>query len=129
MRRGAGGLLGDPRAPKIVRVLLIVSAALYALSPVDLLPDIVPLLGLLDDLAVVIFLVYLAVRRGPEPPVETKTRPPEYIDTVAERADEPGRAPAERPRENPWKPLCWAIACGIGLVFVGVIAGRLLRLR
>ena len=42
----------DPRTPWGARVLGMVVAA-YALSPIDLIPDFVPVLGLLDDLLIV----------------------------------------------------------------------------
>ena len=38
---------------------LVIAAALYGLSPVDLIPDIAPFVGLLDDLAVIIIALYL----------------------------------------------------------------------
>jgi uncharacterized membrane protein YkvA (DUF1232 family) len=49
--RVMAGLLGDPRVPASRKALL--AAALgYAVSPVDLIPDRFPLLGILDDLMV-----------------------------------------------------------------------------
>ena len=39
----------DPRVPWHVR-LLVASVVAYALSPIDLIPDFVPVLGYLDDL-------------------------------------------------------------------------------
>jgi uncharacterized membrane protein YkvA (DUF1232 family) len=42
----------DPRTPPIVRLLALGIAA-YALSPIDLIPDIIPVLGYLDDLIIV----------------------------------------------------------------------------
>lgn len=51
----------DPRTPWVARALLWVAVA-YALSPVDLIPDFVPVLGHLDDLVVVPALVWLASR-------------------------------------------------------------------
>jgi uncharacterized membrane protein YkvA (DUF1232 family) len=45
------GLLGDPRVPASRKAVL--AAALgYAISPVDLVPDRIPVLGVLDDLVV-----------------------------------------------------------------------------
>jgi uncharacterized membrane protein YkvA (DUF1232 family) len=38
----------DPRAPRAPKVLLAL-AVLYTLSPVDLIPDVIPVLGWLDD--------------------------------------------------------------------------------
>ena len=42
-------MLKDPRVPRSPKVLAFAVLA-YALSPVDLIPDFVPVLGLLDDL-------------------------------------------------------------------------------
>jgi uncharacterized membrane protein YkvA (DUF1232 family) len=42
----------DPRAPFFSRLLAMLVAA-YALSPIDLIPDFVPVLGYLDDLLIV----------------------------------------------------------------------------
>jgi uncharacterized membrane protein YkvA (DUF1232 family) len=42
----------DPRVPWYAKVLAMAVAA-YALSPIDLIPDIVPVLGYLDDLVIV----------------------------------------------------------------------------
>ncbi|WP_447750536.1 YkvA family protein [Sphingopyxis fribergensis] len=51
----------DPRVPWLARVLAVAVAA-YALSPVDLIPDFIPVLGWLDDL-IIVPLGLLAVRR------------------------------------------------------------------
>ena len=45
------GLLRDPRVPASRKVLLAAAMG-YAVSPVDLIPDRIPLLGVLDDLVV-----------------------------------------------------------------------------
>lgn len=50
----------DPRAPWAARALGVAVVA-YALSPIDLIPDFIPVLGLLDDL-VIVPLGLLAVR-------------------------------------------------------------------
>ncbi len=57
-------LLRDPRCPGSSRRLLA-SAVAYALSPVDLIPDWIPVLGILDDIIIVPLLVWLAMRRIP----------------------------------------------------------------
>lgn len=50
-----------PRAPKLVALLVLA----YALSPIDLIPDFIPVLGLLDDLILLPLGVALAVRLTP----------------------------------------------------------------
>lgn len=54
----------DPRTPWPVRLLAIAVAA-YALSPIDLIPDFIPVLGLLDDLVLVPLGVWLVLRALP----------------------------------------------------------------
>ncbi|MGN6828834.1 YkvA family protein [Paucibacter sp. M5-1] len=56
----------DPAAPGGLRLLALVVAA-YALSPIDLIPDFIPLLGYLDDLLIVPLGLWLVVRYMPEP--------------------------------------------------------------
>jgi uncharacterized membrane protein YkvA (DUF1232 family) len=54
----------DPRCPRRVRWLLG-AAVLYTVSPIDLIPDFIPVLGHLDDLLLVPLLVWLALRSLP----------------------------------------------------------------
>jgi len=56
----------DPRLPWHVRLLALAIAA-YALSPIDLIPDFIPVLGYLDDLILIPLGVALVVRLTPEP--------------------------------------------------------------
>lgn len=55
----------DPRVPWLAKILAIAVAA-YALSPIDLIPDFVPVLGYLDDLLVVPLGIWLVVRLMPD---------------------------------------------------------------
>jgi uncharacterized membrane protein YkvA (DUF1232 family) len=54
----------DPRTPWYAKALAALVVA-YALSPIDLLPDIIPVLGQLDDLLLVPLGIALAVRLIP----------------------------------------------------------------
>lgn len=54
----------DARTPPIAKVLAGAVAA-YALSPIDLIPDFIPVLGYLDDLLIVPLGITLAVRLIP----------------------------------------------------------------
>lgn len=56
----------DPRVPWHAKAVAAAVAA-YALSPIDLIPDFVPLLGYLDDLLIVPLGILLAVRLIPAP--------------------------------------------------------------
>lgn len=51
----------DPRTPLLAKVVAGFVAA-YALSPIDLIPDFIPVLGLLDDLILVPAGLWLAIR-------------------------------------------------------------------
>lgn len=61
--------LHDDRTPRSAK-LLLAAAALYAVWPVDILPDWLPLVGLLDDVAVVSGLMALAKRHIPQEVVD-----------------------------------------------------------
>src|SRR5690242_16375263 len=54
----------DPRTPWRAKALAGFVAA-YALSPIDLIPDFIPLLGYLDDLLIVPAGIWLALRQVP----------------------------------------------------------------
>ena len=54
----------NPDTPPLVRLLALAVAA-YALSPIDLIPDFIPVLGYLDDLIIVPIGLMLVVRLVP----------------------------------------------------------------
>ena len=54
----------DPRTPLLAKALAIAVTA-YALSPIDLIPDFIPVLGYLDDLIIVPLGMMLAIRLIP----------------------------------------------------------------
>ncbi len=51
----------DPQTPLLARVVIIVAVA-YAVSPIDLIPDFIPVFGQLDDLLILPLLIALAIR-------------------------------------------------------------------
>ena len=55
----------DPRVPWYAKILAA-SVAAYALSPIDLIPDFVPVLGYLDDIIIVPAGILLTVRLIPD---------------------------------------------------------------
>ena len=77
--------LKDRRTPWYVKTFVGVIIA-YALSPVDLIPDFIPVLGYLDDLIIVPAGLYLALKMIPaevvreyrqkvgDKPIESRTR-------------------------------------------------------
>ena len=58
----------DPRLPRRARVALAL-ATLWVLSPVDLVPELLPVVGPLDDVVVVALALGYAVRQVPRPVV------------------------------------------------------------
>ena len=76
----------DPEAPWLARLVAIAVAA-YALSPIDLIPDFIPVLGLLDDLILVPLGFWLVLR----------LMPPAVIARARQRAAaQRGRLPRNR---------------------------------
>src|SRR5712692_3142533 len=75
----------DPRVPWYARVLAIAVAG-YALSPIDLIPDFIPVLGYLDDLIIVPLGIWLVVRLIPE----------EIMVEYSAIADQAGQRPVSR---------------------------------
>ena len=55
----------DPRVPWYANVFLLAVIG-YILSPVDLIPDFIPVLGYIDDLLIVPAGIFLAVRMIPK---------------------------------------------------------------
>jgi uncharacterized membrane protein YkvA (DUF1232 family) len=54
----------DPKTPMAAK-LVAGAVAAYALSPIDLIPDFIPVLGYLDDLLIVPLGILLAIRMVP----------------------------------------------------------------
>ena len=66
----------DPRVPWPAKALCAVIAA-YALSPVDLIPDFIPVIGYLDELVLLPLAILLAVRLVPQDlMVQFRAEPP-----------------------------------------------------
>lgn len=63
--------------------LLAGAVAAYALSPIDLIPDFIPVLGYLDDLLIVPAGIWLAARLIPAPLMQ------EFRDRAMGKADRP----------------------------------------
>jgi uncharacterized membrane protein YkvA (DUF1232 family) len=62
----------DPGTPLAARLVIACTIG-YALSPIDLIPDFIPVLGYLDDLVILPALVILAIRLIP-PAVMARAR-------------------------------------------------------
>jgi uncharacterized membrane protein YkvA (DUF1232 family) len=77
-----GRLLKDPRVPR--RSKIVVGAVMaYVVSPVDILPDFIPVAGILDDLFLVVFaLNHLIERAGEEVVLEHWDGPQDILSMV-----------------------------------------------
>jgi len=75
----------DPRTPALAKYLAIALVA-YALSPIDLIPDFVPILGMLDDIVILPLGMLLLVRMIPA----------ELMQDLRERAARIEELPASR---------------------------------
>ena len=98
----------DPRTPLFPRLLALAVAA-YALSPIDLIPDFIPVLGYLDDVIIVPLGVWLVLRLVPD----------EVIADARTKADTASERPVSRAMTVVIVAI-WAIA----LAAVGVWAWR-----
>ena len=59
----------DPRVPRRVKVA-VAFAGLWVLSPIDLIPEFLPVIGPLDDVVVVALALRYAARRIPREAIE-----------------------------------------------------------
>jgi uncharacterized membrane protein YkvA (DUF1232 family) len=101
----------DPRVPWHARVFAAGVVA-YAISPIDLIPDFIPVLGYLDDLILVPLGIVLALRMIP----------PEVMAECRERAKELSRE---------GRPTSWVgvgVIIGIWLFVVSVSVALFLRI-
>lgn len=55
----------DKRTPPLAKILAAIAVA-YALSPIDLIPDFIPVIGYLDDVLLLPILIVAAVKLIPE---------------------------------------------------------------
>ncbi len=58
-------IYADSRTPRVSKILLWIAIA-YALSPIDLIPDFIPVIGYLDDMVIVPMLLYIAIKSVPK---------------------------------------------------------------
>jgi len=65
--------MADPRTPKVTKILLGCAVG-YAVSPVDIIPDFIPIVGHLDDAVIIPLLVWLALKAIPQSLLEEHRR-------------------------------------------------------
>lgn len=98
----------DPRTPWLAKALALLVAA-YALSPIDLIPDFIPVLGYLDDLLLLPLGIWLVIRLLPR----------ELLDEYRRQAAQTSTRPVSR-----------GAACAVVLVWLlaaGAVTAWLLR--
>jgi uncharacterized membrane protein YkvA (DUF1232 family) len=96
--RTARTLARDPRVPRRAKLAVVV-AGLWCLSPIDLIPEFLPVIGPLDDIVVVALALRYAARRVP-PDVLAEAWPgePAMLDRlVGARRPDPGPQPGSEP--------------------------------
>ncbi len=60
----------SPNTPTIPKILAFLAVA-YAFSPIDLIPDFIPILGYVDDLILIPIMVFLILKIIPNPVLQT----------------------------------------------------------
>lgn len=100
---------GHPRTPLPAKVVAVCVVA-YALSPLDLIPDFIPVLGYLDDLILVPAGIALAVRLVPEE-IMAESR------AKAERTERPGSWLGAAAIVTVWLLTGWGLWCTIRPLF------------
>ncbi|HEX2421317.1 MAG TPA: YkvA family protein [Acidimicrobiia bacterium] len=75
-------LVKDPRVPRRSKLVLLAAVG-YVISPIDILPEMIPVAGILDDLFLVAFaLNHLIERAGEEIVVEHWDGPQDILEMV-----------------------------------------------
>src|SRR5690242_17960985 len=92
----------DPRTPWFAR-LLALGVAAYALSPIDLIPDFIPVLGYLDDLLIVPLGLMLVLHLLPADVLATS------------------RAKARDAVDKPTSPAMAAVIVAIWIIAIGAL--------
>lgn len=59
----------DPRVPRSAKIAVAI-AAVWVISPIDLIPEFLPVIGPLDDIVVVALALRFAARRVPREAIE-----------------------------------------------------------
>lgn len=68
----------DPETPLAAKIIAAIAVA-YALSPIDLIPDFIPVIGYLDDLLILPALAAWAIKLIPKPVIERCRREAEGL--------------------------------------------------
>jgi len=102
----------DPRVPLIAKIVVMCIMG-YALSPIDLIPDPIPILGQLDDFILIPLGIALAIR----------LIPPNILDECRERAA------IELKQNRPMNRVAGIIIVGIWILLMGLFLFGYCRLN
>lgn len=89
-----------PDTPLLAKILCVMTL-LYALSPIDLIPDFIPVLGFIDDAILLPILIWLAI----------KMLPPQVTTSCRLQADEWMRRGGSKPKSYAGAVLILALWC------------------
>ena len=95
----------DPRGPWYGRAMAVCVVG-YALSPIDLIPDFIPVLGYLDDLILIPLGIALVLR----------TIPPQVMAECRAKAE----AAEGKPKRKSWGAAAIIVALWIGLAALAI---------
>lgn len=77
-----GRLLADPRVPRRSKIALGAAAA-YVASPIDIIPEVIPVIGWADDLILIMLAIdSLIERSGPEIVEEHWDGPVDFLELI-----------------------------------------------
>lgn len=74
-----------PQMPWLPKIIAVVAVA-YAFSPIDLIPDFIPILGFIDDAIILPMLIWLAVHFTPQQVIfDAEQQAEEWLDEHEKR--------------------------------------------
>jgi uncharacterized membrane protein YkvA (DUF1232 family) len=101
----------DPRTPWYAKVAAILVIA-YALSPIDLIPDFIPVLGYLDDLIIVPLGIFIAIKLIP-------------ADIMASAREKAASSEQALPTGTAWGIIIVVFLWLVGLGLIGCLIWRM----
>ncbi len=103
-------LLRDPRIPAWPKWLVPAGALIYTLSPVDAIPDFIPLFGQLDDLSIIaaaVAVVTMLVKWSPREVVEEHAAALGIYDDLPTTPERGTPRPSPRIKQEPVEATYW----------------------
>jgi len=94
----AWNLFRDPNVSPWLRFGLPIIGLVYLISPIDIVPDVIPVLGQMDDVAILMLLTQLLITLAPDNIVEM------YRQASQAAGFNPEPAPAEAETTTPVEP-------------------------